>query len=248
MEQKMNRRNLLKLTVALPAILSFTSIPGAIMANENPVFMPEKSTTAVLITDPQNDFMSDTGKGWGLVGENVTRLNTNAHIKDLISNAKSSGLPVFVSPHGYFEQDAHWHDRGPVQGLMSETGMLKIDGPTAYSGFEGSGADFYEPLKPMILDGKTVITTPHKVYGPESNDLVLQLRKRGIQTVILGGFVANLCVDSHMRELTEQGFSVIFVKDAVGAPGEEAYNAAVLNASMIAQAVWSTEEAVNFMT
>ena len=32
-------------------------------------------------------------------------------------------------------------------------------------------------------DGKTVITSPHKVYGPESNDLVLQLRKRGVKKV-----------------------------------------------------------------
>ena len=244
----MNRRNLLKLTVALPAILSFTSIAGVTMADEPAPFVPEKAHTAVLITDPQNDFMSQSGKGWGLVGENVMRLNTNEHIKQLISTAKSSGVQVFVSPHGYFDHDDHWHTRGPVQGLMNEAGMLKVDGPTAYAGFEGSGADFYEPLKAMILDGETVITTPHKVYGPESNDLILQLRKRGIQTVILGGFVANLCVDSHMRELTEQGFNVIYVKDAVGAPGEAAYEAAILNASMIAHAVWTTEEAVSFMS
>lgn len=243
----MNRRNLLKLTAALPAILSLTSIPGAAMANQPAAFMPDKAHTAVLITDPQNDFMSETGKGWALVGENVTRLNTNAHLTQLVSTAKAAGVQVFVSPHGYFEHDDHWLDRGPVQGLMNEAGMLKIDGPTAYAGFDRSGADFHAPLKAMILDGDTVITTPHKVYGPESNDLILQLRKRGIQTVILGGFVANLCVDSHMRELTEQGFNVIYVKDAVGAPGEAAYEAAILNADMIARAVWTTKDAVDFM-
>ena len=218
------------------------------MANETATFTPDKATTALLITDPQNDFMSETGKGWGLVGENVTRLNANAHIETLMATAKAAGVQVFISPHSYFDHDDHWLTRGPVQGLMNEAGMLRVDGPTNYAGFEGSGADFYAPLKPMILDGETVITTPHKVYGPESNDLALQLRKRGIQTVILGGFVANLCVDSHMRELTEQGFNVVFVKDAVGAPGEAAYDAAVLNAGMIAQAVWTTEDAVGFMT
>ena len=36
---------------------------------------------------------------------------------------------------------------------------------------------------------------------------------------------ANLCVDSHMRELIELGYNVIVVNDAVGAPGEEAYQA-----------------------
>ncbi|MCB1355618.1 MAG: cysteine hydrolase, partial [Maritimibacter sp.] len=193
------------------------------------------------------DFMSETGKAWGLVGENVTRLDTNAHIAALIGEAKATGMQVFVSPHAYFGTDDHWQDRGPVQGLLNQVGAFEVDGPTAYAGFDGSGADFFAPLKPLILDGETVITSPHKVYGPESNDLALQLRQRGIQTVILGGFAANLCVDSHMRELTEQGFSVVVVNDAVGAPGEEAYAAAMLNAGMIANAVWSTEQAVAFM-
>lgn len=232
---------------ALAAALLAAAIPAPAMAGDPPAFAPDRAHTAILITDPQNDFMSEDGKAWALVGDNVTRLGTNGHIEALMREAKAAGIPVFVSPHTYFGHDDRWQDRGPVQGLMHQIGMFRVEGPTAYAGFEGSGADFYAPLKPMILDGETVITSPHKVYGPESNDLALQLRQRGIQTVILGGFAANLCVDSHMRELTEQGFSVIVVKDAVGAPGEAAYDAAMLNAGMIADAVWSTEEAVAFL-
>ena len=73
------------------------------------------------------------------------------------------------------------------------------------------------------------------------------MRKRGVETVLLGGYAANLCTDSHMRELVEQGFNVIVVSDAVGAPGEAAYEAALLNYSMIANAVWTTEQAVKFL-
>lgn len=229
------------------AALVLTTFEGTAMAKDAPVFIPNPATTAVLITDPQNDFMAETGAAWGLVGENVTRLGTNEHIEQLMTEAKAVGMPLFVSPHTYFGHDDHWQERGPIQGLMNQIGMFKVNGPTAYDGFEGSGADFYEPLKALILDGETIITSPHKVYGPESNDLALQLHKRGIQTVILGGFAANLCVDSHMRELTEQGFSVVVVSDAVGAPGEDAYNAAMLNAGMIANAVWTTDEALAFM-
>ena len=57
----------------------------------------------------------------------------------------------------------------------------------------------------------------HKVYGPETNDLVLQLRKRGVDRVLLAGMSANLCVESHMRELLEQGFEVAVAKDATAA-------------------------------
>jgi nicotinamidase-related amidase len=89
--------------------------------------------------------------------------------------------------------------------MMHEIHMFDRKGTLTLEGFEGSGADFLERLKPYIEDGKTVIVNPHKVYGPESNDLVLQLRKRGISKVLLGGMSANLCVEAHCRELLEQG-------------------------------------------
>ena len=92
-----------------------------------------------------------------------------------------------------------------------------------------------------------MVTSPHKVYGPETNDLVLQLRKRGIDKVVLAGMSANLCVESHMRELLEQGFEVAVVKDATAAakvPEGNGYDAALVNFRFLANTVWSTEEAV----
>ncbi|MFQ5677408.1 MAG: isochorismatase family protein, partial [bacterium] len=85
------------------------------------------------------------------------------------------------------------------------------------------------------------------VYGPEANDLVLQLRKRGIDKVILAGMSANLCTESHLRELLEQGFEVAVVKDATAAaviPDGDGYAAALVNFRFIANVVWTTEEAV----
>ena len=60
--------------------------------------------------------------------------------------------------------------------------------------------------------------------------------------------VANLCVDSHMRALMENGFRVFVVKDAVGAPGEEAYQAALVNYNMIANGVLTTGQAMSMMS
>jgi nicotinamidase-related amidase len=69
-----------------------------------------------------------------------------------------------------------------------------------------------------IEDGKTIVVSPHKVFGPQTNDLVLQLGKRGIRKIILGGMLANMCVESHLRELLERGFEVAVVKDATAGP------------------------------
>jgi nicotinamidase-related amidase len=133
---------------------------------------------------------------------------------------------------------------------MHKIGMF--DRPSSYSmdGFENSGADFMAEYKPYIFDGKTIVTSPHKVYGPEQNDLVLQLRKQKVEQVILAGMSANLCVESHLRELLEQGFEVAVVKDATAAaqvPEGDGYLAALINFRFIANAVWSTDEVVKML-
>ena len=106
-------------------------------------------------------------------------------------------------------------------------------------------------FKPYIEDGKTVVVSPHQVWGPQTNDLVLQLRKRRISKVILGGMLANICVESHLRELLEQGFEVAVVKDATAGPRHpewgDGYQAAIINYGFLAHAVLSTDEVVKAM-
>ena len=134
---------------------------------------------------------------------------------------------------------------------MHEINMFDRKSALSLEGFQGSGADWLEQFKPYIEDSKTIIASPHKVYGPENNDLVLQLRKRGINKVILGGMSANLCVEAHLRELLEQGFEVAVIKDATaGARHPElgdGYEAAIINFGYMANAVLSTAEVVENM-
>ena len=134
---------------------------------------------------------------------------------------------------------------------MHEINMFDRTGALNLEGFSGSGADWLERYKPLIDDGKTIIASPHKVYGPENNDVILQLRKRQISKVILAGMSANLCVEAHMRELLEHGFEVAVVKDATaGARHPElgdGYQAALINFGYLANAVLTTGEAVDAM-
>ncbi len=203
--------------------------------------------TAIVITDPQNDFLGPDGATWGLVGKSVTANGTVEHIEQLFRTAKERGYGVFISPHYYYPTDHGWKFGGPLEKLMHGIGMFDRAGPYDTASLEGSGADFMPEYKQYIHDGKTIITSPHKVYGPEANDLVLQLRKNHIDQVILAGMSANLCVESHLRELLEQGFEVAVVKDATAAamlPEGDGYQAAIVNFRYIANALWSTEEAV----
>lgn len=220
------------------------------MALPNPGMEIDKERTALVITDPQNDFLSPDGVTWGVVGESVTANNTVSNIESLFKTVKDSDIPVFISPHYYYPTDHGWKFEGALEKLMHDINMFDRKGPLDLDNFEGSGADWLDIYKPYIQDGKTVVVSPHKVYGPETNDLVLQLRKRGIDKVILGGRSANLCVESHMRELLEQGFEVAVVKDATAAaivPEGDGYQAAVINYRFLANTVWTTDEAIENM-
>ncbi len=222
------------------AAVSFAHLP-------NPGMEIDPKNTALLITDPQNDFLSPKGVTWGVVGKSVTENKTVEHIDALFEAAKGNGIPVFVSPHYYYPTDHGWQFEGALEALMHTIGMFDREGALSLKDFEGSGADWLEQYKKYINDGETVVSNPHKVYGPETNDLVLQLRKRGIDKVILGGMSANLCTESHMRELIEQGFEVAVVSDATAAAIVEegnGYEAALVNFRFIANTVWTTKEAV----
>ncbi len=240
--------------IAVPNAVAIVGTALLVLASLNaeaqlpdPGMVIDPERTAVLITDPQNDFLSPEGVTWGVVGESVTANNTVANIESLMKAAKANNLPLFISPHYYYPTDHGWKFEGALETLMHKIGMFDRKGALDLEGFEGSGADWLDLYKPLINDGKTIISSPHKVYGPETNDLVLQLRKRGIDKIILGGMSANLCTESHMRELMEQGFEVAVVSDATAAAivaEGNGYDSALVNFRFIANTVWTTEQAV----
>ncbi len=239
MKAKIIATTLIALTLISP-VMSKAGLP-------DPGMEVVKGRTALVVTDPQNDFLSPDGVTWGVVGKSVTENNTVENIDKLFKTAKANDMPVFISPHYYFPHDHGWKFEGALEKLMHAIGMFDRKDALSLDGFEGSGADWLEQYKPYIQDGKTVVTSPHKVYGPETNDLVLQLRKQGIDKVILAGMSANLCTESHMRELLEQGFEVAVVSDATAAAIVDegnGYEAALVNFRFIANTVWTTEQAV----
>ena len=217
------------------------------MALPVPGFEFSHNDTALVVIDPQNDFLSSEGVAWGVVGQSITENKTVENIESLFRAAKEASLPVFISPHYYFPHDHKWRFEGSLERLMHDIKMFDRPGPLDLTSFEGSGADWLERYKPFIDDGETVIASPHKVFGPESNDLALQLRKRGIDKVLLAGMSANLCVESHLRELLEQGFEVAVAWDATAAAILPEFNgmaAAKTNYHMLASETLDTAEAV----
>lgn len=258
-DPKFTRRAALTGTAALAAAATGLAVSGAQAQEANPYappaepFLPpsdmelDLSRAALVVTDPQVDFLSPDGVAWGAVGKSVEMNNTVDNIERLFKAAKGADITVAVSPHYYYPTDHGWKFEGALEKLMHKISMFDRKSPLSLDGFEGSGADYMPQYKPYIDDGKTIQCSPHKVYGPETNDLALQLRKMGVDQVILAGMSANLCTESHMRELLEQGFEVAVVSDGTAAamlPEGDGYLAALTNFRFMANALWTTDEVV----
>jgi nicotinamidase-related amidase len=189
---------------------------------------------ALLIIDPQNDFLSDRGVVWDLVGKGVKETKVVEHLVKLRTRANEVRVPVFYSPHYYTDEEyKNWSHLNPIDKLMFERKMFRT----------GSwGAEFHPQLKP---DENTIVLAPHKgLSNWWTGDINIQLRQRNIQNIILAGMSANLCVESHLRDAIEHGFDVIVVKDATTGPGPEATQAAYTNYGFIANEVVTTDEIV----
>jgi len=101
--------------------------------------------------------------------------------------------------------------------IILARGVVLRKDPLSLEDFAGSGADFPERFRKYLEDGETANTSPHKHYSSSTNDLILQLRMRRIEKVIMAGPVGNLCLEWHLRDVIEPGFDVAMVRDAIAA-------------------------------
>jgi nicotinamidase-related amidase len=241
------------LAIAGSHVLQAAALSNATDTYADPVrpFLPQVSMTldlrrtALVIIDPQIDFLSPRGMAWEAFGSSITEHNTVANLTRLFRAAKQAGIPVAVSPHFYYPYDKAWKFGAAGETAMHH-GWFARKSPLSVDGFENSGADWMPEFKPFIEDGKTIICSPHKLFGSQQNDLALQLHKRRIDQILLAGMSANLCVESHLRDLVERGFEVAVVRDATAGaklPEGDGYLAALVNYRWLANAIWTTEEA-----
>jgi len=72
-------------------------------------------------------------------------------------------------------------------------------------------------------DAGDIIITKRQWGAFYGTDLELQLRRRGIDTIVLGGIATNIGVESTARFAYEYGFNQVFAEDATGALNDEVH-------------------------
>lgn len=172
--------------------------------------MDAKKTALVLI-EYQNDFTSEGGTLHGAVKGVMASTNMLANTVETVAKARDAGCTIVYAPitfkEGYGElSDAPY---GILKGVVDSKSFI-----------QGSwGAAIVDVLKPQ--PGDIIIEGKRGLCGFASTNLDFILRSRGIDTMVLGGFLTNCCVESTMRTGYEKGYKVITLTDCTAAISEE---------------------------
>ncbi|MEZ4370128.1 MAG: cysteine hydrolase [Polyangiaceae bacterium] len=177
----------------------------------------DPKTTAIVLIEYQNEFTSDGGVLHGAVAGVMEKTNMLANTVKLVDEARKKGATIMHAPitfaPGYGELTRHPY--GILKGV--------VDGKCFVKGTWG--AEIIDDLKPqegdIVIEGKRGLDT----FASTNIDFIL--RSKGIQTVVLGGFLTNCCVESTMRTAYEHGFEVITLVDCTAATSQEEYENAL---------------------
>lgn len=177
----------------------------------------DPARTAVVLIEYQNEFTSDGGVLHAAVADVMQRTGMLANTVALADAARQAGVSIMHVPitfaEGYAELTRHPY--GILKGV--------VDGKAFVKGTWG--AKIVDELTPA--DGDIVIEGKRGLDTFASTNLDFILRSKGIDTLILCGFLTNCCVESTMRTGYEHGFRVITLTDCVAATSQEEHANAI---------------------
>jgi nicotinamidase-related amidase len=155
-----------------------------------------KTKCAILVVDMLNDFVTGAlacDRGKAIVPQTAKLLNA----------ARENGVPVI------FCNDAH------LPGIDHE---LKLWGDHAIVGTKGA-----EVIPELGLCEKDYVVPKRRYSGFFHTDLDLLLRELGVDTVIMTGLHAHMCVRHTSADAYQLGYNVVVAKDATDSFTAEDY-------------------------
>jgi ureidoacrylate peracid hydrolase len=200
----------------------------------------DRETTALVVIDPYNDFISEGGKFWERMRHVAEANDCVPHMLQTLDAARGAGLRVFYALHHRYHLGDYetWKYIAPIQSVNLRTKSFECGtwGGEIRSGFEPQAGD--------------VVAQEHWCSSGFANtDLDLLLKKYAIHKLIVIGMIATTCVDSTVRFAAELGYDVTLVRDAIADSSDEKMHSAIdINLPNYANAIVTTEEVVEALS
>ena len=86
--------------------------------------MFNNKNTAVVLTDPQVEFLKPAGGGFGLTKDILEKYNTIENMIEMVKQSKEKGYKLFISPHYFYPHDHKWQFGGAGEHMMLEQQMF----------------------------------------------------------------------------------------------------------------------------
>ena len=194
----------------------------------------DRTSTALLLVDPYNDFLSEGGLVWPRVKEVAEEVNLLNNLRAITAAIRKAGIRVFIAPHRRWEPGDYedWNFPNPThRAIMHRHSFARGEW----------GGEWHPDLAPQPGD---IIAKEHWAQSGFANtDLDQQLRQHGITHVVIVGLLANTCIESTGRYAMELGYHVTLIRDATAAYTQEMMHAAhELNGPTYAHAILTTAE------
>ena len=200
----------------------------------------KKESTALLLVDPFNDFLSEGGKTYPKLKPIADEVGLLDNLRKLDRAARAAGIQVAIAPHRRWEQGdyEHWDHPNPSQrNIMQGHHFARGEW----------GGEWHPDFVPKSGD---IVASEHwGQSGFANTDLDMKLKQRGITHVIVVGLLANTCIESTARYAMELGYHVTLVRDATAAFSHEHMHAAhELNGPTFAHAILTTGEVIDALS
>lgn len=176
-----------------------------------------RARTALVLIEYQNEFASEGGKLHAAVKTVMDQSGMLANSVKLVEEARKKGIKVIHAPILF--SDNYKELRPDIFGILAN---VRAGGCFQESGWGGAICDSMTPsAEDIVVQGK------RGLCGFASTNLEFVLRQNDIDTIALGGFLTNCCVESTMRTAYEKGFKVVTLTDCTAATSPEEQAAAV---------------------
>ncbi len=179
----------------------------------------DPKSTAVVLIEYQNDFTSEGGALHGAVKDVMDESAMMENTRRVVEEARRAGATIVHAPisfaPGYGELGPADKVFGILKGVVDSKAFVK----------DTWGAEICDAMAPqegdIVVEGKRGLDT----FATTNIDFVL--RSREVETVVLGGFLTNCCVESTMRTAYEKGYDVITLTDCTAATSADEQRSAV---------------------
>ena len=196
----------------------------------------ERERTGLVVVDPYNDFISEGGKLWGRVKRVAQANDCVSHMSQVATAARDAGIRVFYALHRRYRPGDYesWTSIAPIQKAAWSSRVFE------YGTWGGEIRSEFEPQA-----GDIVALEHWCSSGFANTDLDLQLKRHGVQNLIVIGLIAHTCIEATVRFAAELGYDVTVVKDATADYSDEEMHAALeVNMPNYASVITTTEEVV----